>query len=528
MAETGIFGLNTGLDTADLLQKLVALQRRPIDLVEAKKELDTQKLASFQELKSRLQTFKSLVTTLNTEGRFIATQGTFSNNSSSDTNDVLSLTTTSQASSGTFSLTVNSLAKESKLISAGVASTSGAVTQGTIKLIIGGEVTDIVIDSTNDTLDGLRLAINNSGAKVKATFLNDGDSTNPLRLLLSGTQPGTDNSVAVSGAITFTETQAAQNANLVIDGVAITKSSNTITDVLGGTVLTLSSAGSGTITLSTDLDTVKEKISNFVEGYNDLMLFLADHLSLDAEGKTTLLFGNFTVQNLQTTLRNTISTRVAGVNGDFNFLAQIGIRTQSDGTLRVDDTALTNALAKDITNVSQLFSSKGTTTHTAVTFVGFTKETSAGSYDIRVSGGVPQISISGQNNFIDAVGDGNFFAGAPGTPAEGLNFRIADLTDGSYGTINLSLGVAETFNRKLNNLVDDSLNGPLSAEIDTINSTIKDFDNTIDDMEGRLTLFEENLRNRFINLEIILSRLESQRESFSQSLDGIKSLFAAK
>ena len=392
MAE-GLLGLTSStLDTAELLKNLVALQRRPIDLVEAKKELDTQKLASFEDLKSRLQTFKSLVTTLNTEGRFIATQGVFSNNSSSDTNDVVSLTTTSEASSGTFSLTVNSLAKESKLISNGVASTSGAVTQGTLKLIVGGTVTDVVIDSTNNTLDGLRLAINNSGANVKATFLNDGDSDNPLRLLLSGTQPGTDNSVSVSGAITFTQTQSAQNANLVIDGVSISKSSNTITDVLDGTILTLSSAGSGTITLTSDLDTIKEKINNFVEGFNDLMLFLKDQLSLDAEGKTTLLFGNFTVQNLQSTLRNTITSEITGVIGDFSYLSQIGIRTQSDGTLQIDDTDLTNSLATNISNVSQLFSSKGTNSHADVTFIGFTSETTAGNYDIRVSNGVPQIS----------------------------------------------------------------------------------------------------------------------------------------
>ncbi len=526
MAE-GLLGLTSStLDTAELLKNLVALQRRPIDLVEAKRELDTQKLASFEELKSRLQTFKSLVTTLNTEGRFIATQGVFSNNSSADNNDVVSITTTSEASSGTFSLTINSLAKESKLISDGVVSASGAVTQGTLKLIIGGEVTDIVIDDTNDTLDGLRLAINNSGANVKATFLNDGDSDNPLRLLLSGSKSGTDNSVSVSGAITFAQTQSAQNANLVIDGVSITKSSNTITDVLDGTILTLSSAGSGTITLTSDLNTVKEKLSNFVDGYNDLMLFLADQLSLDSEGKTTLLFGNFTVQNLQSKLRNTITSEIIGVTGDFSFLSQIGIRTESDGTLLIDDTALTNALANDISNVSQLFSSKGTNTHVDVTFIGFTSETTAGTYDIRVSNGVVQVSKEGEDDYVDAEGEGNFFAGAEGTAAEGLNFRIGDQTDGSYGTINLSLGVAEVLNRLIRNLVDDSLNGPLRAEIDTINSSVDDFDDTIETMEERLVLFEDNLRGRFINLEVILSRLASQREVFSQSIDGLKALFS--
>ena len=78
---------------------------------------------------------------------------------------------------------------------------------------------------------------------------------------------------------------------------------------------------------------------------------------------------------------------------------------------RINDTQMTNALATDNSNVSQLFSSKGTTTNTRVTFVGFTKNTVPGNYDIRVSGGVPQISLAGQDNYIDVVGEGNFFAG---------------------------------------------------------------------------------------------------------------------
>lgn len=525
MAEAAIFGLNSGLDTADLLRKLVALQRRPIDIVEAKREIENQKLASFQQLKSRLQTFKSIVTTLNTGSRFISTQGTFANNNSTDNNDVVGLTTTSSASSGTHSLVVNSLAKESKLVSTGVAGTSSTITQGTLTITVGSTVTSITIDSSNDSLDGLRLAINNSGADVHASFLNDGSDTNPVRLLIAGAKSGTDNAVSLSGPLAFTKTQTSTNASFVIDGVSITKSSNTVTDVLTGTVINLVSAGSGTITLNSDLGAIKEKISDFVEGYNVLMDFLREALSLDLDKRTGVLFGNFTVQNLQQKLRNTISSEVSGVSGTFTFLSQVGIRTQGDGTLTIDDSDLTEALSNDLDNVSQLFSSKGATTNTSITFVGFTKDTEPGTYDVQVSGGAPQLSPAGNNDFTDATGSDNFFAGAEGTNAEGLNFRIADLTNGSFGSIILSIGVAETLNRILTNLVDTSLNGPLTTEINTSTKSIDDFDDTIRDMEGRLVLFEDNLRGRFINLEVVLGRLNSQRDVFTASLAGIQNLF---
>ena len=509
MAESFISGINSGLDTTDIINKLLALQRRPIDLLEAKAEAETQKLVTFQELKSRLQTFKSVAATINTGTRFLSTKGDFSNNSASDNNQVVTLDTTSQAASGTFSLTVNQLARESKLISQGFSAASGAITQGTFQITVGSTTTQITIDSTNDSLEGLRLAINNSGANVQATFINDGSASTPVRLLISGTKTGSDNSVSLSGGgLTFTETQSAQNASFVVDGVSISKSSNTVTDVITGATLNLKSAGSGTITLSSDIAAVKEKITAFVDGYNELNQFLKEQQFLDPDTlQTGVLFGNFTVQNLQSTLRNTISSQIANVSGPFTSLSQIGIRTQSDGTLGINDSQLTQALTTDIGNVSQLFSSKGTTTSNSAAFVGFTKRTVAGIYDLRVSGGVPQLSRSGENNYTDATGSGNFFAGAAGTDAEGLNFRIGNLTDGDYGSITLSIGVAEITNRILDNLVDTSLNGPLTTEIDTFTKTFKD----IDDQIISLVVFADN--HSFIHFR---GRAYKERPSFLQ------------
>ncbi len=218
---------------------------------------------------------------------------------------------------------------------------------------------------------------------------------------------------------------------------------------------------------------------------------------------------------------------MTGVSGSFEFLSQIGIRTASDGTLTVDEAELSDAITADIQNVSQLFSSKGTATNTHVTFVGFTGKTQPGTYDVRVSGGVPQLSPAGKNDFTDAVGSGNFFAGAKGTDAEGLNFRIGSLSDGDFGTITLSIGVAETLNRFTRDLTDFSLNGPLSAEIDTLTETIDEIDETILDLEERVDLFEDNLRKRFTNLEIVVGRLNSQRDAFESSIEGVKNLFSS-
>ena len=124
-----------------------------MDLVEAKRQIEEQKLSSFQDLKNKLQTFKSVVSTLNTESRFTVNKGEFSNNSVTDGNKVVDITTTSSASSGTFPLTVNNLATETNIISDGFATTTSELEKGNIDFTVGGVTTSITIDDTNNTLD---------------------------------------------------------------------------------------------------------------------------------------------------------------------------------------------------------------------------------------------------------------------------------------------------------------------------------------------------------------------------------------
>jgi len=537
MAQNAVFGINSNLDTQDIINKMVSLEARSMDLVEAKKQIEQQKLASFQALKNRLQTFKSVVTTLNTESRFIVNKSVFSNNSSSDNNKVVDITTTSSATSGTYSLVVDNLATETKIISNGFANTTSELENGRVKVTSGSASATVTINSTNNSLDGLRLAINNLGLDVKASFLNDGDDTVPVRLLISGNLTGATGAVTMSYSkdsiypvdeISFTTTQEAKNASFSIDGVSISKSSNTVSDVITGAALKLQSAGSGTISLSTDTDAITTKVSDFVDEYNEVSLFLNEQLSLDTDTEETgVLFGNFAVQNLQQILRSSISSKVTGITGDYTYLSQIGISTKSDGALILDTDVLSEALIDDIQNVSQLFSSRGTVTHSSVTFVGFTSDTAPGYYDLQVFSNVPQLSNSGASTFVNASGSGNFWAGSSGD-STGLNFRISGLTNGSYGQIWLSIGVAEILNRQLQNLVDTSLNGPLVTELDTITETIDDYNITLLDQAERLLEYEESLKAKFSNLEIVLGRLNAQRDTFKSSLAGIQDIFSRR
>jgi len=186
---------------------------------------------------------------------------------------------------------------------------------------------------------------------------------------------------------------------------------------------------------------------------------------------------------------------------------------------------LDQALTTDLDSVVSLFTSSGTASDANVTFVGFTDNTVAGTYDVQVVGGVPQLSPSGAGTFVDAVDNGAFFTGAFGTDAEGLSFSMDASVDASYGTITLSLGVIPQLKQHLSILLDSSQQGPLTSELDSLTKSIDDLNDTLLRMDDRLELFEKKIRQEFINLEIILGRLDAQRNAFQQALQNLSSFF---
>ena len=135
------------------------------------------------------------------------------------------------------------------------------------------------------------------------------------------------------------------------------------------------------------------------------------------------------------------------------------------------------------------------------------------------------MSPTGAGTFVDAVNNGTFFTGAPGTAAEGLSFSLASLADGNYGTITLSLGVVPRLNQEVSILLDSSQQGPLTAELDSLTASIDDLNDTLLRMDERLELFEKQIRQEFINLEIILGKLDAQRNSFQQALQNLNGFF---
>ena len=215
------------------MQKLIALQARPIDLKLAQLQVKETQLDAFQNLRDELQTFQSVLSGLGTFDQFNGLTAEFTK--TGGVGNVLNISTTSSASTGTHDIIVNSLTQETTLISnTGYNATTDVVPLGAlgnpfVEVVVGGAITQVAI-ANNATVQDVVDAINGSGADVTAAIINDGSPVNPLKIQIQGNQPGTAN--AVTGRVfrdfvifevddvTFTTTQAATDASLIVDGPA--------------------------------------------------------------------------------------------------------------------------------------------------------------------------------------------------------------------------------------------------------------------------------------------------------------------
>ncbi len=361
MATITFGGLATGLNTQAIIDGLVAIERQPITVLQNQQSMLQDKITLYQSLSTNLGALKTAVTQLSTASDFFVKQAKSSNE------DVLVATASSNAGAAAHNVSVTSLARGSTLGSATFGDTNAtAVGTGTLAITVGTTTLNITVDSSNNTLEGLRDAINNSGSDVNAAIITVSAGATPsYRLVVSGKNTGLANAVTIdeSGltqgagetAPGFTTTQAAQDANLLVDGIAVARSSNVISDVIPGVTLDLknTSAGEIQVTVNNDNETIKKQLNDFVSAYNDVVSFINDKTKYDsATSSGGPLIGDATLRSLKRNLQSLITTPVSGSPA---ILADIGVATQKDGTLSVDNGKFDAAVETNLTGVGNLF-----------------------------------------------------------------------------------------------------------------------------------------------------------------------------
>ena len=366
-------GIGSGLDIAGLVQQLVAAEAEPVESRLGIQEARVQaKLSAFGSLKSALADFRDTLEPLRELDSFLSRSATSGNE------EAFQATVTGAASPASYSVEVAQLASAQKLSSAAFASADSTVGTGTLFVSVGGASFGVGINSENNTLAGIRDAINEAldNTGVAATIVN-ADSGSYLILSsekagaangLTVTQSGGDGGLAALvynpalGETALTESVAAQDAIVRIDGLEVTSNSNSIADAVEGVTLDLTRALPGetfSLRVENDETAARDAVTAFVDAYNELVQTFDGVTSFNAEAQQAgPLLGDSTVRTIRDEIRRELSSPTTGIGATFSTLSEVGIELQLEGTLEVDDATLSTVLSGEFTNFGQLFAAE--------------------------------------------------------------------------------------------------------------------------------------------------------------------------
>lgn len=344
-------GIGSGLDVNGLVSQLMALERRPLSLLESKKSAFNSQLSAYGRIKSDLDAFRTAASALKGIGTFDLFKV------ASTDEKVLAATASSTASAGPHTVNVQSLARaQIQVAGTGYTDTSTALgLTGDLTFSFGTSSFSVTVNA-GATLADIQSAINTATGNtgVTASILNDG-TANGNRLVLTAKNTGTDSVVTIGGSLApgfvFGETVPAANAVIDVDGVlGIQKQSNTVTDVVPGVTLQLKDTGTTTVTVTRDNEGIAEKVTAFVDAYNKLATTIGDLRKkggvLEADGSARSVIGE---------LQTEFNTAVAISGNAYGYLAEVGVSFGKDGKLSLDKSAFSSALDKNLGSVVALF-----------------------------------------------------------------------------------------------------------------------------------------------------------------------------
>lgn len=541
----------SGLPIDSLVTAQMQAEQQPITDIKTKISSYNTKLSAYSTLKSGLSTFQTAVDKLATAAKFNAQSVTASDATS------ISATANGTAVLGNYSVSVTQLATSQKLASPAYSSATDIVGTGKLTISFGttgtapasftanADKADITIDitSSNNTLSGIRDAINAKNASVSASIVNDGTGN---RLVITSKDTGEVNSLKISvadddgnntdtgglSALAYdplassnnmTQMTAAKNALLTVDGMSISKASNTVSDLIQGVTLTLKTvtSASNTLSVGTDTDTIQSSVQSFVDAYNALNTSMRNLTKFVSAGSTSngALLGDSTARNIMVKLKSMLSASSPTAT-TYKTLSDIGVSMGSDGSLSLDSTKLQKAITNNVSDVAKLFSPSATSTDPQVTFISSKDETASGTYAVNITQlGGNGVNAIGTINGVTANTTGSVLTGVTGNGSYGLQLSVTGTATGSRGTVTFSKGLAGELSSLLDGWLDTD--GALTTKTDGISSSIKDLNKKADDISAKLPAIEARYRAQYAKLDALLSSLQSTSSNLTSQLAAI-------
>lgn len=391
-----------------------------------------------------------------------------------------------------------------------------------------------ISDGGYKTIGDLLSAIEAAYGDVTASITADGKiqvvdhdiGDDQLQVILTPSQGSlrfdSDHNLGALTPLRVRELQAGGDATVVLDGVTLHPSSNTVSDLIPGLTLNLKKEASDTtitLTVRRDDEGIKGKVVEFINAYNETIEAINAQLTYnpDSESSQAPLFGDGTLRSLKAALAATVLGSIPGASSDFSTLGMAGLSLGKDGKLTLDESRFQEALTNRFEDLRALFSVTWSSTNSHLTYVQHTKNTQAGTYNLTVT------NLDPLGGYFEEPGDaqveGEYLTALSGD-ANGLMVRYTGSETGSVGSLTLAFGVAELLRRRLD-AVTDPVSGYLAEKDRAIQDTITTLDRRIETMEDRLEQRMAILERKFIAMETALSKLQSQSGWLSGQINAI-------
>jgi flagellar hook-associated protein 2 len=368
----GALGAGSGLNSKNLVESLVAAERAPQESRVNSKIADSeQQISAYGTVLSSLQSLETSFGQLNDATDFATYSTSISGGLSASGGSSFEVTTDSSVQSGRYEIAVTNIAEPDRWVSAGFDASDTTLNDGTAfnttLTFADGTTQTIAVETA--TPAGMVSAINAASVGVTASLVDTGSDTGQYKVVLTGSL-GADNAFTVSDDIASgtdisfpSQVSTAADAALTIDGVAVTRSSNTITDLIDGATIELldQSSGTGVLSVTADTQTVEDRIRSLVQTYNSIQTVFSTLRNPDADDP---LAGALSGDNTFRTIENQVRQMFTGLSStpgeSLSYLSDIGVEMTRFGTLEIDDTKLSDALTNNYTDVITMLSADTT------------------------------------------------------------------------------------------------------------------------------------------------------------------------
>lgn len=524
---------SSDVDWDALVELAVSAKTQKADSIDVKIEDNELKIAAYQEMQSLLQDLVSVAEDIRgTANSLTANDDIFSlrdayltGTGGVDAESAVVVTAENGTETGTYDLQILQLATTQKVAGSAYAeSTSELGLSGTFSLGLN-DMEIVEFEVTADmTLDEVAELINkdNDTTGVSATVLQVSEGNH--RLVLSGTQTGQEITMtSVSGddignALGLTETdgsftdelQAAQDAIITLDGIEITRSTNSIDDVIDGVSFSLyqetGSDASISVEIASDLTSIKDSITNLVEAYNAYREWAITQQEIASGGGAAdgaILFGDSTLRNANSDLSDALSTII-----DNDSMALLGLSYDNSNYLELDEDTLNDALLNDLDAVENLLAFQMDSSSTNIALLsrnGSMPESLTLDIQVDSDGKVLSASVDGDDSLFTI--SGSRIKGAEGSIYEGVTFVF---TGNSSETIDLSFstGLVETLFNEID-AYSNSDDGVLTDLITSITETNDDLQEEADDIRSRAEVYQDNLTARYSEYQAAIEEAQS-------------------